>query len=71
MKGLGIILIVIGAIMLIWTGFSYTKKEKVVDVGPVEINADKEKQINWPPYIGAILIGGGIIALISGSRKRS
>ncbi|QNL48861.1 hypothetical protein H8S90_19175 [Olivibacter sp. SDN3] len=71
MKGLGIILIVVGAIMLIWTGFSYTKKEKVVDVGPVEINADKEKQINWPPYIGAILIGGGIIALISSSRKAS
>jgi len=71
MKGIGIILIVIGAVMLIWTGFSYTKKEKVVDVGPVEINADKEKQINWPPYIGAILIGGGIIALISAGKTKN
>lgn len=72
MKIVGIILIVVGAIMLIWTGFSYTKKEKVVDVGPVEINADKEKQVNWPPYLGAILLGGGIIVLVSqGNRTRS
>lgn len=71
MKKLGIILIVVGIVMLVWTGFSYTKKEKVVDVGPVEINADKEKQINWPPYIGAILIGGGVIALLSSSRTKN
>lgn len=69
MKVLGIILIIVGAVMLIWTGFSYTKKEKVVDAGPVEINADKEKQVNWPPYLGAILIGGGIIALVSQANK--
>ncbi|GAA4787640.1 hypothetical protein GCM10023231_14710 [Olivibacter ginsenosidimutans] len=69
MRILGIILIVAGVIMLVWTGFSYTKKEKVADLGPVEIKADKEKQINWPPYIGAILVGGGIIALVSGNRK--
>ncbi|WP_134091805.1 hypothetical protein [Olivibacter sp. XZL3] len=69
MKVVGIILIVVGAIMLIWTGFSFTKKEKVVDVGAVEINADKEKQVNWPPYLGAILVGGGIIALVSQGNK--
>ncbi|MFC6100947.1 hypothetical protein [Olivibacter domesticus] len=71
MKKLGLILIVIGVIMLIWTGFRYTKKETLVDAGPVEINADREKQINWPPYIGAILIGGGVIALLSSSKVKS
>ncbi|MEH6308548.1 hypothetical protein RYH73_23040 [Olivibacter sp. CPCC 100613] len=69
MKSIGIILIIVGAAMLIWTGFSYTKKEKVVDAGPIEINADKEKQVNWPPYLGIILIGGGIIALVSQVKK--
>jgi len=71
MKRLGIILVIIGVIMFIWTGFRYTKKETIVGAGPVEINADKEQEINWPPYIGAILIGGGVIALLSSSKVKN
>jgi len=70
MRILGIILIVIGIVMLIWTGFSFTKKEKVVDVGPLEVNADKEKQVNWPPYVGVILLGGGIVALLASPKNK-
>ncbi len=69
MKGIGIIIIVVGIIMLIWTGFSYTKKEKVVDLGPLEISADKEKQVNWPSYAGGILVVGGVILLLLDKRK--
>ena len=54
--------------MLIWTGFSYTKKEKVVDVGPIQISADKNHSVNWPPYAGGILLLGGII-IFATSRK--
>ncbi len=68
MKGLGIGLIIIGAIMVIWTGFSYTKKEKVVDVGPIEISADKKETVNWPPYIGGLLVVGGIV-LVATAKK--
>ncbi len=68
MKGLGIGLIVIGAIMVIWTGFSYTKKEKVVDLGPLEISADKKESVNWPPYIGGLLVLGGIV-IVATSKK--
>jgi hypothetical protein len=39
--------------MLIWTGFTYTKKEKVVDAGPIQISADKEKSVNWLCYLSA------------------
>lgn len=67
-KTLGFILIALGAVMLIWTGFTYTKKEKVVDAGPLEISADKKKSVNWPPYAGAVLLLGGVVILIS-SRK--
>ncbi|MBS1565579.1 MAG: hypothetical protein JST39_14415 [Bacteroidetes bacterium] len=67
-KTLGFILIILGAVMLIWTGFTYTKKEKVVDAGPLEISADKKKSVNWPPYAGAVLVLGGVVILIS-SRK--
>ncbi len=69
MKGFGLILIALGVIMLIWTGFSYTKKEKVVDLGPLEINADKEKQVNWPSYAGGILLVGGVVVLLMDKKK--
>jgi len=64
MKTIGIILIVLGAFMLIWTGFNYTKKEKIIDLGSVEISADTQKTVNWPPYLGAVLIVGGIAIFV-------
>lgn len=69
MKGVGIVLIVLGVIMLVWTGFTYTKKEKVADIGPLEINADKEKSVNWPPYVGGVLVVGGVILLLTNPKK--
>lgn len=68
MKVLGIVFVVLGAIMLIWTGFTYTKKEKIVDAGPIQISADREKSVNWPPYAGGVLLIGGI-ALVALSKK--
>lgn len=61
MKTIGIVLVVLGACMLIWTGFNYTKKEKIIDVGPLEVSADKQETVNWPPYLGAVLLVGGIV----------
>jgi len=68
MKNLAIILIVIGAIMFIWTGFTYTKREKVIDAGPLHVSADKEHTVTWPPYVGGVLVIGGLILLFT-SRK--
>jgi len=68
-RTLGAVLLILGVVMLIWTGFSYTKKEKVVDAGPVQISADKEKTVNWPPYAGGILAVVGIILLIAPGKK--
>jgi uncharacterized membrane protein len=65
MKILAFVLIVIGVIMLVATGFTYTKKEKIVDAGPIQISADREKSVNWPPYAGGILIIGGVILLVT------
>lgn len=67
-RTIGIVLIVIGAVMLIWTGFSYTKKEKVVDAGPLQVSVDKQKSINWPPYLGGILLIGGIVIVATAKK---
>ncbi|MEO5911898.1 MAG: hypothetical protein ABIP95_13490 [Pelobium sp.] len=67
-KTVGIVLIVIGAVMLIWGGFSYTKKEKVVDAGPIQISADKQETVNWPPYVGGIFLVAGVVVLVTAKK---
>jgi len=62
-------MIVIGIVMLIWTGFTYTKKEKVVDAGPIQISADRQKTVNWPPYAGGILLIGGVIIFVTAKKQ--
>ncbi len=68
-RTVGIVLIVLGAVMLIWTGFTYTKKEKVVDAGPLQVSVDKQKSVNWPPYAGGILLIGGIIIFATAKKR--
>ncbi|WP_342645378.1 hypothetical protein [Mucilaginibacter sp. CSA2-8R] len=70
MKNIGIILMVLGVFMLMWTGFTYTQKEKIVDAGPIQISADREKSVNWPPYAGGLLVAGGIVLLALNKRGR-
>ncbi len=68
-KTIGILLIVVGAIMVIWTGFTYTKKEKIIDAGPIHLSADRQKTVNWPPYLGGVLIIGGIAVVALSKNK--
>ena len=67
-KNIGIVLILLGAIMLIWTGFTYTKQQKIIDAGPIQVSADKKETVNWPPYLGGLLFIGGVVVLVT-SRK--
>lgn len=68
-KLIGIILIVLGAIMIIWTGFTYTRKVKVIDAGPLQVSADRQKTVNWPPYLGGILLVGGIVIVVTSNKS--
>lgn len=63
-KTAGIILIIIGIIMMIYTGFSYVTTEKVVDIGPIQVNQQKSHPVKWSPIIGAVLIAGGIVLVV-------
>ncbi|MFC4872436.1 hypothetical protein [Negadavirga shengliensis] len=69
MKVFGIILIVIGIIMFIITGISYTTEETVIDAGPLELSAEKEESVNWPPYAGGVAVVAGLI-LVAINRKK-
>ena len=65
----GIILIVIGIVALAYQGITYTTREKVVDIGPIQVTADKTKTVPLPPILGGIALVGGIVLLVMGSKK--
>lgn len=65
----GIILIVIGIAALAYQGITYTTREKVVDLGPIQVTADKTKTVPLPPILGGIALVGGIVLLVMGNRK--
>lgn len=69
MKTFGIVLIVIGILMLVYTGFKYSTKEKVVDIGAIEISAKKNHTVQWPPIAGFVLIAGGIVVLVLDKKR--
>lgn len=65
----GIILIVLGVFALAYQGITYTKRERVVDVGPIHATKDTQKTIPLPPILGGIAVIGGIVLLAAGSKS--
>ncbi len=68
-KGLGVVLIVFGLLCLAWGGFTYTTKEKVVDIGPIHATREKTHNVPLPPIAGALALIGGIVLLVVGKRE--
>ncbi|HET9280307.1 MAG TPA: hypothetical protein VFN95_19065 [Flavitalea sp.] len=69
MRTFAIVLIVIGILMLIIPGVTFTKKEKVVDVGPVEISKKENKTVSWPFYAGAVVTVAGVALFVVSKRR--
>jgi hypothetical protein len=66
---IGIALIALGLIALAYQGITYTTREKVVDLGPLKITAQKEKTIPLPPILGGLALAGGIVLVVVAGRK--
>ncbi|MEO8658364.1 MAG: DUF3185 domain-containing protein [Bryobacteraceae bacterium] len=65
-KIIGVVLIVLGLIGIAWGGFTYTTKEKVIDLGPLQATRDKTHSVPVPPIAGALALVGGIVLLVKG-----
>ena len=70
LKFAAIALIVFGVLALAYGGISYTREEKVLDIGPIEATAKTRKTIPLPPLLGVAAIAGGVVLLVAGARKR-
>lgn len=66
----GIVLIVLGVAALAYQGITYTRRETVVDLGPIHATADREKTIPLPPILGIAAVAGGVVLLVVGMRRR-
>ncbi len=64
-KTLGIILIVLGLAGLAWGGFTYTTREKVVDIGPIHATRDKTHNVPVAPIAGVLALIGGIVLVVA------
>jgi len=69
MKNAGILVIIIGALMIAYTGFTVITKEKVVDAGPIEINKEEKHPVQWSPIVGVILVIGGVAMLVMNKKN--
>jgi uncharacterized membrane protein YidH (DUF202 family) len=74
MKGttiIGIVLIVLGVAALALGGFSYTDREKVLDIGPIEATTEERKTIPLPPIAGGAAVVAGVVLVIAGARSKT
>jgi uncharacterized membrane protein YidH (DUF202 family) len=69
MRTFSVVVIVIGILMLIIPSINFTRKEKVMDIGPLEINKTEKKVITWPYYAGGLVTAAGVVLLIANKRK--
>jgi len=70
MKILGVLLLVAGIVALVYGGFTYTKREKVIDAGPLHASVDKKERVPLSPVAGGVAVLAGV-ALLLGSRRRT
>jgi uncharacterized membrane protein len=65
----GIFLIILGVLVFVYQGVTYTKREKIVDIGPIEATRETHKTIPLPPVLGGLAVAGGIALVVMGSKR--
>jgi drug/metabolite transporter (DMT)-like permease len=66
---IGLILIVLGVVGFALGGFSFTHKEKVLDVGPIEATADDKESVPIPPILAGLALVGGVVLVAASARR--
>ena len=66
----GVLLVILGIVGLAYPRISYTTREKVVDIGPIEATKETKKSIPLPPILGGLSLAGGIVLLVASGKGR-
>ncbi|HEY2727319.1 MAG TPA: hypothetical protein VGI61_09115 [Parafilimonas sp.] len=71
MKGFAVVLIIVGIVMMIFRSINFTEEKKVADIGPIKINKQEEKTVNWPLYAGIVVTLAGVVILVSANKNKT
>jgi hypothetical protein len=66
---LGMALIMLGLVAFAYQGITYTTREKVIDLGPLQATVDTKQTLPLPPLVGGLALVGGIALLLVGARR--
>ena len=66
---IGVVIVIIGILALAYQGFTYTKQENIAQIGGLNVTADTQKSVHFPPIFGGICIVAGIILVIVGRKS--
>ena len=65
----GIALILLGIVAFAYQGITYTSREKIIDIGPLQATAETKKTIPLSPLLGGLALVGGIVLVVVGAKK--
>jgi hypothetical protein len=65
----GIALVLLGIVAFVYQGITYTSREKIIDIGPIQATADTKKTIPLSPLLGGLALVGGIVLVVIGAKK--
>jgi hypothetical protein len=68
---LGVVLIVVGLAALAYQGITYTRRETVVDLGPIHATAERQRTVPLPPVVGIAGVLAGVALVVAGARRRA
>ncbi|MBL8360403.1 MAG: hypothetical protein JNN18_07910 [Rubrivivax sp.] len=64
-----VVAIVLGALALVYGGFSYTKESTAAKLGPIELKVEEKKNVNVPVWAGLAGVVVGALVLVGAGRK--
>lgn len=69
MRTLGIVIVVVGILMIVFTSINFQTKKKVLDVGPVQVNKKENHRVGWPVYTGIAVCVVGVVVLLANKKS--
>jgi uncharacterized iron-regulated membrane protein len=67
----GVLLIILGVAMLVTGGYSYEKRDKVLDAGPLHATVTHDRRVSIPPVVSGIVLAAGVALLFVGNKQRT
>jgi hypothetical protein len=66
---MGVFLVLLGVAALVYQGVTYTTRETVLDLGPIQATKETTKTMPLPPVLGGMALLGGVVLIVIGAKR--